>query len=240
MIDHYLWGSCTRISPEAPVQIIDVERETFLLGGAGNVANNLLALGAQVWVASVIGDDADGELLCQLLKEAGANDSMLIKSTGRKTSRKTRLMAAHQQVVRYDKETKTPITSSEEEHLLAYILPTLPQFEIVLLSDYGKGVLTEKVCQTIIHTCRAHQIKVLVDPKGTNYSKYKGAYLITPNRKEAAAATGLSLTTDEQLLRAGLQLKQSLELTYAVITLSEAGMAYFDDQMHVIPTQARD
>jgi len=240
MIDHYLWGSCNRISPEAPVQVIDIERENYLLGGAGNVANNLLALGAQVTVASVIGKDTNGELLQSLLKEAGANDHLLIRSDNRKTSRKSRLIAAHQQVVRYDSETKTAITAAEETELLAAVLPALSQFDVVLLSDYGKGVLTDTVCQKIIQACAAQSIKVLIDPKGTDYSKYKGAYLITPNRKEAAAATGLSLYNNEQLLLAGRQLKQSLGLAYAIITLSEAGMAYFDDTMHLIPTQAKD
>ena len=240
MIDHYLWGSCNRISPEAPVQVIDIERENYLLGGAGNVVNNLLALGAQVTVASVIGKDTNGELLQSLLKEAGANDHLLIRSDNRKTSRKSRLIAAHQQVVRYDSETKTAITAAEETELLAAVLPALSQFDVVLLSDYGKGVLTDTVCQKIIQACAAQSIKVLIDPKGTDYSKYKGAYLITPNRKEAAAATGLSLYNNEQLLLAGRQLKQSLGLAYAIITLSEAGMAYFDDTMHLIPTQAKD
>ncbi len=240
MIDHYLWGSCNRISPEAPVQVIDVERESCLLGGAGNVVNNLLALGAQVSVAAVIGRDANGELLRDLLQEAGADATFLISSPTRKTSRKSRLMAAHQQVVRYDSETKSDITAAEASELLAALLPQLPQFDVVLLSDYGKGVLTPFVCQEIIQNCRKNNIKVLVDPKGTDYSKYKGAYLITPNRKEAAAATGLSLHNNEQLLLAGRQLKQSLGLTYAIITLSEAGMAYFDEEMHLIPTQAKD
>lgn len=240
MIDHYLWGSCNRISPEAPVQVIDIERESCILGGAGNVVNNLLALGAQVTVASVIGKDTNGELLQNLLQQAGADARFLITSETRKTSRKSRLMAAHQQVVRYDSETKTTITQQEEIQLITTLLPALPQFDVVLLSDYGKGVLTDKVCQELIQNCHAHGIKVLIDPKGTDYSKYKGAYLITPNRKEAAAATGLSLHNNEQLLLAGRQLKQSLGLTYAIITLSEAGMAYFDEEMYLIPTQAKD
>lgn len=240
MIDHYLWGSCNRISPEAPVQVIDIERESCILGGAGNVVNNLLALGAKVSVASVIGKDANGELLQNLLQQAGADACFLITSEMRKTSRKSRLMAAHQQVVRYDSETKAAITSEEEAQLLGLLLPALPQFDVVLLSDYGKGVLTNKVCQEIIQNCCTHNIKVLIDPKGTDYSKYKGAYLITPNRKEAAAATGLSLHNNEQLLLAGRQLKQSLSLAYVIVTLSEAGMAYFDEELHLIPTQAKD
>ncbi|MDW8205096.1 MAG: D-glycero-beta-D-manno-heptose-7-phosphate kinase [Cytophagales bacterium] len=240
MIDHYLWGSCNRISPEAPVQVIDVERESYSLGGAGNVVNNLRALGAEVVVASVIGKDANGELLQTLLQQAGAEASLIITSDKRRTSCKSRLMAANQQVVRYDSETKSPISREEETQLLTQLLPQLARFDVVLLSDYGKGVLTETICQQVIHTCRLHGIKVLIDPKGTDYSKYKGAYLITPNRKEAAAATGLSLHNNEQLLLAGQQLKHSLALSYVVITLSEAGMAYFDEQMHLIPTQAKD
>lgn len=240
MIDHYLWGSCTRISPEAPVQVVDVERESFLLGGAGNVVNNLLALGARVTVASVIGKDDNGRLLKELLQQAGADMHLLAESDRRKTARKSRLMAAHRQVVRYDSETRAPLTAHEEDRLLSGVLACLSQFDAVLLSDYGKGVLTETVCQTIIQACRKLGIKVLIDPKGTDYGKYKGAYLITPNRKEAAAATGLSLHDEEQLRLAGRQLKQSLNLDYAVITLSEAGMAYFDDEMHLIPTVAKD
>jgi D-beta-D-heptose 7-phosphate kinase / D-beta-D-heptose 1-phosphate adenosyltransferase len=241
MLDHYLWGSCNRISPEAPVQVLDVQRETHSLGGAGNVAHNLLALGARVAMASVIGADDTGQQVTQILAAAGADTAGVLVQPGRQTSRKSRLMAANQQVLRYDRESLDPLDPEAQAALIAHVLARLDDFDLVLLSDYGKGVLTTEVCQAIIAAAHAIDKPVLADPKGMDYRKYMGAYLITPNRKEASLATGIEISDEKSLQRAGQWLRENLQLRYAAITLSEAGMAYFGaNEFQKIPTRARD
>ena len=240
MIDHYLWGKTDRISPEAPVPVIDVQNETEVLGGAGNVVNNLVALGADVSVASAIGADENGKRLTVMLKTLGVKTDALVTEPQRKTTRKSRVIASHQQVVRFDSETRQAITEETEAKILASIDKTLFLTDIVLLSDYGKGVLSDTLTQAIIQKCQKAGVKVLVDPKGYDYSKYRGATLVTPNKKEASEATGIAISDDESLKRAGFKLKNDLDLEMAMITLSEEGMAIFGETMRKIPTVARE
>ena len=240
MIDHYLWGACDRISPEAPVPVIDVREESEILGGAGNVINNLQALGAVVSVASVVGEDENGRRLKAMLEEIEVNTEALILQKGRSTTRKSRVIASHQQVLRFDSETKEAIEKSTAAELLSRIESAISDFDIVLLSDYGKGVLEESFTASLIELARSEGKMVLVDPKGRDYSKYRGATLVTPNRKEASEATGIEIVDTESLRRAGFKLKEELSLDMAMITLSEEGMAIFDDNMRTIETVARE
>jgi len=240
MIDHYLWGACDRISPEAPVPVIDVREESEILGGAGNVINNLQALGAVVSVASVVGEDENGRRLKAMLEEIEVNTEALILQKGRSTTRKSRVIASHQQVLRFDSETKEAIEKSTAAELLSRIESAISDFDIVLLSDYGKGVLEESFTASLIELARSEGKMVLVDPKGRDYSKYRGATLVTPNKKEASEATGIEIVDTESLRRAGFKLKEELSLDMAMITLSEEGMAIFDDSMRTIETVARE
>ncbi len=240
MIDHYLWGACERISPEAPVQVVEVEREEYLMGGAGNVINNLLSLGADVGVSSVIGDDESGEFIKERLRQKGVRQEGLIVEAGRKTTKKSRVIALHQQIVRVDKENREDISAASQEAIYTKIAESIDTYDALLLSDYGKGVLTPALTQRIIALANGRGKLILVDPKGSDYSKYRGATLITPNRKEASTATGISLHSDARLYEAGMKLKNDLELTYAIITLSEDGMAIFTDDMQKIPTVAKE
>jgi len=240
MIDHYLWGDCDRISPEAPVQVVNVSKETAVLGGAGNVVNNLHALGASVSVASVIGEDEIGKELLIMLKSLGVKTEGLVKQSGRKTSKKSRVIASNQQILRYDKESKEDITADSVEKIISAIKKDLFLYDMIILSDYGKGVLTPALCQQIISLASSQNKKVLVDPKGTDYSKYKGAHFLTPNKKEACEATGINIIDDETLLRAGEWLRSECELELSMITLSEDGIAIFDDTMHKVPTVAKE
>ncbi|TDA69598.1 D-glycero-beta-D-manno-heptose-7-phosphate kinase [Sulfuricurvum sp. IAE1] len=240
MIDHYLWGGCERISPEAPVQVVDIARETTVLGGAGNVINNLVALGAQVRVGGVIGDDENGEELRSMLRAINVDGEGLSLQAGRKTSKKSRIIASNQQILRYDRESKDPIAPQSEEALLSYVGRVIGECDIVILSDYGKGVITERVAQGVIASAKASGKKVLVDPKGKDYSKYRGAYLLTPNRKEASEATGISIRDDESLRRALLMLKETCDLECSMITLSEDGIAVYDENMRRFPTVAKE
>ena len=240
MIDYYLWGNCERISPEAPVQIVDVTRDSTILGGAGNVIQNLLAFGASVDIASVIGSDDPGRELVQMLEKLGAGVELLVRQPNRKTSKKTRIVAANQQVVRYDVESKDPIAADREEQLKQLLDQKIPQYDVVLISDYGKGVLTPSLTQFVIGRANACGIKVLIDPKGADFSKYAGAYLITPNKKEAGIATKIQIKDQASLEEAGFRMRQELNLNFAVITLSEDGIALFSDRLHLVPTKARD
>jgi D-beta-D-heptose 7-phosphate kinase/D-beta-D-heptose 1-phosphate adenosyltransferase len=240
MIDHYLWGSCERISPEAPVQVVDIARETTVLGGAGNVINNLNALGANVSVSSVIGDDENGEELLQMLKTIGVNSDNIITQTGRKTSKKSRVIAVSQQVLRYDRESKDDITDKSVEDILASLVLDINSYDAVILSDYGKGVLTDALCLKVILLANEHNVKVLVDPKGSDFSKYRGAYLLTPNKKEAVLATGIEINDSASLKKALIKLKKECELDISLITLSEDGIATYENDVEIFPTVAKE
>lgn len=240
MIDHYLWGKCERISPEAPVQIVAIEKETSVLGGAGNVINNLSALGAKVDVISVIGNDNNANELRSLMKDIGVRDDFLIVQDHRSTSKKSRIIASQQQVVRYDQESTEDISTNVQDKILDMFAERISHYDIVLLSDYGKGVLTQILTQKLITLANAHGKKVLVDPKGEDYSKYSGAYLLTPNKKEAILASKIDIKDEESLLLAIATLKERCDLSVSLITLSEDGIAIFDDSLRVLPTVARE
>lgn len=240
MIDHYLWGKCERISPEAPVQVVAIDKETSVLGGAGNVINNLTSLGAEVEVISVIGNDSNAEELKILLNDIDIKTDTLVVQNNRNTSKKSRIIAAHQQVVRYDKESTEDISIKAQEQILQTFTSHIEAYDIVLLSDYGKGVLTDGLTKKLIATANRSHKKVLVDPKGNNYSKYAGSYLLTPNKKEAIEASGIQIKDEETLLEAIVKLKNECALEVSLITLSEDGIAIYDDQLRKHPTVARE
>lgn len=242
MLDEYIWGKVERISPEAPVQVVDVRRDDLRLGGAGNVINNLVALGARVKVVSVLGDDADGRLLRQQLNQLGVDTDGIVLAPGRITSRKTRVLASNQQIVRIDRETRAEISSEQERRLADYIRAALPSCRAILVSDYLKGVLPEGLLQEVIAAGRAAGVPVVVDPKGNDYRKYRGASVLTPNRKEAQTASGVTILDETSLCRAGQTLRQSLDLDALVLTRSEEGMSLFfrDGREAHMPTAARE
>ncbi len=240
MIDHYLWGSAERISPEAPVQVVDISKESSVLGGAGNVINNLISLGATVNVASVVGDDEIAKELSIMLKSIGVKTEGLITQSGRKTSKKSRVIAANQQILRYDKESKETISEGSVAKILTAIEKDLFVTDMIILSDYGKGVISETLAQEVITLANKHDIKVLVDPKGTDYSKYKGAHMLTPNKKEASEATGIEIKDDISLEAALLSLKTQCDLSRSMITLSEDGIAIYDGEVKRFATVAQE
>ena len=239
MIDHYFWGSCDRISPEAPVPIIKIDSDNCILGGAGNVINNLFALGASADIISVIGEcDASIELK-KLLSTINIDTSHLITQKDRFTSKKNRIIASQQQVVRFDRETTSEISTQSQNAIIKIFKNIINQYEVVLLSDYGKGIFTYDLTQSLIKIAKQHGIKLLVDPKGLDYSKYKGAYLLTPNKKEASEATNIIIRDDKSLKKALISLKNKCNLKLSLITLSEDGIAIFDDKLKTFPTLAR-
>jgi len=238
MIDHYLWGSCERISPEAPVPVVSVEYESTVLGGAGNVINNLRALEVEVDVISVIGECSASIELRGLLSDIKVDTKFLITQKNRITSKKSRVIASHQQVARYDLENTDEINIKSQALILDFFNKIVSNYDVILLSDYGKGLLTFELTQSLIIAAKENNIKILVDPKGPDYSKYKGAYLLTPNKKEASEATNISINDDESLSQAIRTLKEKCDLDVSLITLSENGVAIFDNKLRTHPTVA--
>ena len=242
MLDEYLWGKAERISPEAPVQIVEVTREDLRMGGAGNVINNLVALGCQVVACSVIGGDDNGTQLQRAFTGKGVDVSGVFEDPMRATSRKTRVVAANQQIVRIDRETREPISAEFEERIVSFINDRKEEFRAILISDYAKGVLTEKMLETIISIARENKIPVVVDPKGKDFSKYSGASILTPNRREAEMAAGIPISNEEGLKVAARIILENVRLAALLITRSEKGMSLFlreGETVH-IPTVARE
>ena len=240
MIDQYLWGSCERISPEAPVQVINVDRESTVLGGAGNVVNNLKKLGAKVDVISVVGNCEISNELISLLSDIEVDTKYLIIQKNRTSSKKSRIIASQQQVVRYDRESSDDIDIESQNTIIETFNKIVKDYEVILLSDYGKGVLTDQLTQSLIDIAKKYNKKVLIDPKGIDYLKYKGAYLLTPNKKEASEATKINIVDDDSLTKAIIQLKSMCDLDVSLITLSEHGVAIYDHELRTHPTIAKE
>ena len=240
IIDEYLWGTSERISPEAPVQVINIGRESKRLGGAGNVIHNLKTLGAKVDVLSVVGDCIITNVLIELLISIDVDTKYLITQKNRITSKKSRIIASQQQVVRYDRECTDEIDIKSQDLILNTFKKIINDYEVVLLSDYGKGVLTNKLTQSLINISNKHGKKILIDPKGSDFSKYRGAYLLTPNKLEASKATKTIIEDDISLNQAITQLKSEFDLNISLITLSEKGIAVYEDKLHIYPTATRE
>ena len=242
MLDEYLWGKAERISPEAPVQVVDIVREDIRLGGAGNVANNLVALGCRVSVLSVIGADENGTILRHAFSGKGVDVAAVFEDPMRKTSKKTRVIAAHQQIVRIDRESREPLSAEFEQKLVNFLAERGGEYQVILVSDYLKGVLTDEVLAAIMAAGRRAGIPVVIDPKGNDYRKYRGATILTPNRKEAEIASRIRIDSDETLGKAAAALLGEEDLTALLITRSEEGMSLFEasGRMSHIPTVARE
>jgi len=230
MVDNYIWCDCSRISPEAPVLVAKSMKQDKRLGGGANVYANLKSLGADVFVLSVVGDDESGKFLKANLK------GKILVQKGRKSSLKNRIISQNQQVLRLDEETSEDILLENE--LLEEFEKIVKDFKAIVLSDYAKGVLSEKICQSIIKRAKELDIPVLIDPKGSDYTKYKGATLLTPNKKEALEALKFK-DLEGANLKIGIEkLKKDFSLKYSIITLSEAGIAVFDKKLNLVPAKA--
>lgn len=242
MLDEYLWGKTERISPEAPVQVVDILREELRLGGAGNVVNNLVALGAQVSACSVVGEDENGNALLTAFLKQNIPIDAIFRDPSRRTSRKTRVVASNQQIVRIDRESREPLSSEIEEKLCLWLKDNAALYDVIVLSDYLKGVLTPTVLSTVISVAKRAGIPVLADPKGMDYERYRGVTALTPNRKEAEAASGITIDSDESLAQAATLIMECAQLPHLLITRSEAGMSLFSAEKPVvhIPTVARE
>ncbi len=242
ILDEFLWCTVNRISPEAPVPVCHVQDTTLVPGGAANVAHNIRSLGGKVFLLGVVGDDAAKAQLEMCLQNLNVDPSDLVTDSSRPTVIKTRIIAHRQHVVRVDREAPQPISADIAEALLKKLDAILPQVQVVLLSDYAKGCLTDQLSQEVVKRCRKAGIKVVVDPKGTDYAKYHGATVITPNFSEFQAAVQQPITTEAQVHQHGLNLRQSLELEAMLVTRSEKGMSiiFASGEKVDIPTRARE
>lgn len=226
MLDRYVKGEVNRISPEAPIPVLAVKGAEERLGGAGNVAANLRAMEAEVEVCGVIGDDGWGTAVRDMLEECGADAGALVIDRTRRTIEKTRLVSGVQQMLRVDYEDSGPVGDEAHAAVLRAVEARVPQVSAVVLSDYGKGVLTQEVIGRTIELARAAGVPVLVDPKGTDYGRYRGATLVTPNRKEAEQALGRKLSTLDEVEAGARELTELADLDLCLITLGADGIFF--------------
>lgn len=243
MLDEFVWGSVSRISPEAPVPVVEVQRRTFAAGGAANTAANVVSLGGRAVLAGVVGDDPEGDRIGTVLTDRGVDISCIDRDATRPTTTKTRILAHTQQVVRIDHERPGPIGADTADRLLARIRAVLPTVRGCVISDYGKGVVSRPFVEDLIALTRAAGVPTVVDPKGTDYGKYRGATLVKPNQLEAGKVLNTDLRTDADVTRAGGELIDLLSPDTAVlITRGPQGMSLFERgrlAVHV-PTLARE
>jgi len=243
MLDHYVWGSVSRISPEAPVPVVNVTRETLLLGAAANVVNNIRTLGGEVGVCGVIGHDDAGKRLQHMLREQGVAVDGLIVEPERPTTIKTRVIAHHQQVVRFDREAREGISRETHRRIYDHVLEQAETgLHAIIISDYCKGVVTRELVRDIVRLARRKKIIVSVDPKVSHFGIYSGVTILTPNAKEASIGSKVDIEDDTSLLRAGKRLLSKLSCNAVLITRGEQGMSLFERSGRVthIPTEARD
>ena len=242
MIDEYVWGNVARISPEAPVQVVSVKNEEYTLGGSGNVVNNLVTLGAKVSVLGVIGTDSDGELLQDKLKALGVDTRGIIQEPKRPTTKKTRIIAERQQVLRIDRESRRQIAPKTLASLIKQVEAIIPEVDVILISDYGKGLITPSLIAKLVSIAKTHGKLTIADPKGLDFSKYAGVSLITPNKKEASLASGVEFGDEESLTAIGKNLLQKVDIQYLLITCGKDGMVFFESghPPYRIETRARE
>lgn len=243
MVDKFIWGAVSRISPEAPVPVVEINKETETLGGAGNVASNLSAFGAKSYIVGVVGDDITGKSLVELLRDKNIDPNYLVIDTNRPTIIKTRVIAVSQQLVRFDKEVKGHFSSLIEARMIKNIEEIIPKVDVVIMSDYGKGVIGKLVLKKTIELSKKCKIPVLVDPKVENFKKYKGVTSITPNLKEAIEGMGVSnIKTDEEIYDLGKKILHFLSAESVLITRSEKGMTLIHQNGKItnIPTRAKE
>ncbi len=242
MLDRFIWGDVERISPEAPVPVVKVTNENFLLGGSANVLNNVVALGGNAEICGVIGNDLFGDQVLKLLKSKKINITGVINDTKRATIVKTRVIGQKQQIVRVDREDLKKISNSIYKKLLNFIESNISKYDAVILSDYGKGLINKKFYTELLSIVKSHDKILNIDPKNSNMNIYKKATLLTPNTNEAGYAANCKVTMNN-LEKVGKKLLKKFASEYLIITLGEKGMAIFQENnngfIH-IPTVAQE
>ncbi len=241
MLDRYIWGSVDRISPEAPVPVIEVEGEESKLGGAGNVANNVKSLGAFPLLIGVVGDDREGEILFDIMKREGFNTAGIIVDSSRPTTVKTRVIAHNQHVVRIDRESKEPISYTIQERIKEIILQSVHEINAIIIEDYNKGLIVRNLIYDLIDIANRYNIIITVDPKFDNFFEFKNATLFKPNKKELEEALGYKLNSEDKIIEAGKAVLERLKCQYLLLTRGEKGMTLFSKNGEIkhIPTKAK-
>ncbi len=224
MLDRYWWGDVTRISPEAPVPVVKLTHTSIVAGGAANVASNIAGLGARAYLVGIAGKDTDSEILYDLVSKSSLIDYRFFALDGRSTTVKTRIVSHDQQIVRLDQESTEDIAPSEAMDLLECIRPIIDEVDVVLISDYAKGFLTATLTEGLISYAKECGKPVMIDPKGKDYSKYRGATILTPNKQETAIACGLDPDASDLISRSGESLLRDLSLESLLITRGGEGM----------------
>ncbi len=241
MLDRFIYGSASRISPEAPIPILSISHQQSMLGGAGNVIRNILSLGGSATLITLVGDDNEGREIKSLLDKEDKLSAALVNSGRRPTTVKTRFIADGQQLLRADAEVSHDVAPDTEEKLLSAFKTALGSVHVVILSDYAKGVLSDSVLKKAISLAEKAGIPVIADPKSTDFSRYNGVSLLTPNRKEMIAASGIECRSDSEVEQAAAKTLAETRLGGLLITRSESGMSLIaDNEKTHIPAQARE
>jgi D-glycero-beta-D-manno-heptose-7-phosphate kinase len=242
MLDEFIWGRVRRISPEAPVPVVEVERHTLALGGAGNVVSNLVALGARPLPLGTVGDDADAERMRTAFGSLGVSTDGLVVDGARPTTLKTRIIAHSQQVVRADRESRAAISAELEELIVSSFSEHVAEADAVVVSDYNKGLLTARVLRPALAEARSRGLILCLDPKMRNFANYQPVTIITPNHQESSEAAGIEIVDDASLIEAGRRILGSIDCRALLITRGEEGMTLFtaDGEVTHIPTVARE
>jgi len=242
MVDQFIWGKVSRISPEAPVPVVRVTSESLLLGGCTNVLNNVFSMGGKVAVSGIVGSDNMGRWLTARLKEMGIDTAGVIIEHGRPTIVKTRVVAHHQQVVRFDREDKSPVSRNSLQGIIEYIKSVKDDLGAVIISDYNKGVFSENLIKGIREITSEMGIILCIDPKQSDFSLYRGCDLITPNHQEMERALGMELENTNDIIKGGRTLIRKFDFGALLVTRGKDGMSLFENDGGVthIPTVARE
>ena len=244
MVDHFIWGNVSRISPEAPVPVVDVQKDNIMLGGCANVLNNIHAIGGRVYVAGVIGSDMIGKKLLAELRGKKIETRGIVVEKGRPTTLKTRIVAHGQQMVRFDKEHRKPIPASSADKILTYVKSLRDKIGAIVISDYNKGVVSRDLIEGIKEIVRDSDIRICLDPKQNNFSIYKGAHIITPNHYEVQRAAGLEISGSDDIEKLSAFLLKKFAFPAMLVTRGEEGMSLFENGRKIththFPAQAKE
>ena len=236
MVDHFIWGRVTRISPEAPVPVVDVQSDNLLLGGSANVIHNISAMGGKAYGTGVVGDDDIADMVFREFQKKDIDTGGLITQAGRPTTLKTRIVAHGQQVVRFDRESRQPVHTDSIDQIIGYIKKMSRSLDAIVISDYGKGVITEPLLDGIRKIIAGKKIVVCVDPKQSDFSLYQGFDIITPNHYEAARALSTEVRDGYDLVAVGEKLLERYQFRGLLITRGEEGMSLFEKEDRIIHT----
>jgi D-glycero-beta-D-manno-heptose-7-phosphate kinase len=239
MIDEYLWGSVERISPEAPVPVVCVQKESHTLGGAGNVIHNLVAMGAAVMAIGTAGTGKAGQMIFEKLESLGIETDGIISEPQRPTTRKTRVIASNQQVLRIDREIKCNINGDTLERLVNIIEDKISRVNLVILSDYDKGLVTRELVEKTVELAKKHHVLTLADPKSLDFSKYAQVSVLTPNKKEAGLAAHMDIRSEKDLFAAGCKIMDQAKLERLLITCGKDGMVLFERGKDPYPIESK-